>query len=187
MIVDNPLSRNSQISTILVPLLFDSDVDPSLKATANIFVPYRTRHIIFHTVAMYMKDYLNADEIPQEDLIDNVTEYMLFLAESPCILMTDLFTGSMSPVAFCQDNQVIQSYTSILVPDSARKDIRSTYTFQLCGLDGVPFAIPVQPTSVEILRIDANNAANAANALVGLADYRPQMIAHVVMQIEFRE
>ena len=187
MIVDNPNSRNSQINTLLVPLLFDSDIDPSLKATANIFVPYRTRHIIFHSVACYMKDYLNADEIPQEDLIENVTEYMLFLAESPCILMTDLFSGSMSPVAFCQDNQVITSYTSILVPDSARKDIRSTYTFQLCGLDGVPFKVPERATSVEILRVDANNAANAANALVGRAEYRPQLIAHLVVQIEFRE
>ena len=186
MIVDNPNSRNSQINTLLVPLLFDSDIDPSLKATANIFVPYRTRHIIFHSVACYMKDYLYAADIP--DAPDNgVTEYLLFQAESPCILMSDLFSGSMSPVAFCQDNQVITSYTSILVPDSARKDIRSTYTFQLCGLDGVPFKVPEQATSVEILRVDANNASNAANAELGLAAYRPQMIAHVVVQIEFRE
>ena len=186
MIVDNPNSRNSQINTLLVPLLFDSDIDPSLKATANIFVPYRTRHIIFHSVACYMKDYLYAADIP--DASDNgATEYLLFLAESPCILMSDLFSGSMSPVAFCQDNQVITSYTSILVPDSARKDIRSTYTFQLCGLDGVPFKVPEQATSVEILRVDANNAANAANNDLGLSEYRPQMIAHVVVQIEFRE
>lgn len=187
MIVDNPNSRNSQINTLLVPLLFDSDIDPSLKATANIFVPYRTRHIIFHSVACYMKDYLYAADIipPIED--DPISEYLLFLAESPCILMTDLFSGSMSPVAFCQDNQVITSYTSILVPDSARKDIRSTYTFQLCGLDGVPFKVPEQATSVEILRVDANNAANAANNDLGLSEYRPQMIAHVVVQIEFRE
>jgi hypothetical protein len=187
MIVDNPNSRNSQINTLLVPLLFDSEVDVTLKATANIFVPYRTRHIIFHSVACYMKDYLNNDEVPVDERLENVTEYMLFLAESPCILMTDLFSGSMSPVAFCQDNQVITSYTSILVPDSARKDIRSTYTFQLCGLDGVPFTIPERATSVELLRVDANNAANDANGVLGRAAYRPHMIAHVVVQIEFRE
>ena len=186
MIVDNPNSRNSQINTLLVPLLFDSDVDPSMKATANIFVPYRTRHIIFHSVATYMKDYLDAADVPEDEREDGVTEYLLFLAESPCILMTDLFSGSMSPVAFCQDNQVITSYTSILVPDSARKDIRSTYTFQLCGLDGLPIKVPQEATSVEILRVDANNAANATNGL-GLAKYRPEMIAHVVVQIEFRE
>ena len=61
MIVDSPYSKNSQINTLMVPLTFDSDVDPSLKATANIFIPYRTRHIIFHSVAMYMKDYLPAN------------------------------------------------------------------------------------------------------------------------------
>lgn len=180
MIVDSPNSKNSQISTLMVPLLFDSNVDPLLKATANIFVPYRARHVIFHNVASYFQDYIEGDDNP-------ITEYLLFLPESPCIVMSDLFTGNMSPVAFCQDNQVITSYTSILVPDSARKDIRNTYTFQLCGLDGLPITVPQQPTSVEMLRVDANNAANANNAAIGFSEYRPQLIAHVVLQIEFRE
>ena len=180
MIVDSPYSKNSQINTLMVPLTFDSDVDATIKATANIFIPYRARHVIFHSTASYFQDYVAA---PDEA---DVSEYLLFLPESPCIVMSDLFAGNMSPVAFCQDNQVITSYTSILVPDSARKDIRSTYTFQLCGLDGLPVRVPDQATSVELLRVNANNAANQG-VIDGQAIYRPQMIAHIVLQIEFRE
>ena len=180
MIVDSPYSKNSQINTLMVPLTFDSDVDATIKATANIFIPYRARHVIFHSTASYFQDYVDA---PDEA---DVSEYLLFLPESPCIVMSDLFAGNMSPVAFCQDNQVITSYTSILVPDSARKDIRSTYTFQLCGLDGLPVRVPDQATSVELLRVNANNAANQG-VIDGQAIYRPQMIAHIVLQIEFRE
>ena len=178
MINDSPYSKNSQINTLMVPLTFDSDLDPTLKATANIFIPYRARHVIFHSVAAYMKDY---EDGPGEGGID---QYLLFLPESPLLLMSDLFAGSMSPVSFCQDNQVIQSYTSILVPDSARKDIRSTYTFQLCGLDGLPVPVPLVATSVEILRVDANNAANNG---VANSDYKAKMVAHIIVQIEFRE
>ena len=98
--------------------------------------------------------------------------------------MSDLFAGNMSPVSFCQDNQVITSYTSILVPDSARKDIRNTYTWQLCGLDGLPVRVPEEATSVEILRVNANIAANNG---AGNAIYLPRMIAHIIVQIEFRE
>ena len=176
MIVDSPYSKNSQINTLMIPLTFDSDVDATLKATANIFIPYRTRHVIFHSVASYFQDYIDGDE--------NFQQYLLFLPESPLLIMSDLFAGSMSPVSFCQDNQVIQSYTSNLVPDSARKDIRSTYTFQLCGLDGLLVRVPQVATSVELLRVDANNAANNG---VQTSAYRPQMIAHVIVQIEFRE
>jgi hypothetical protein len=185
MIVDNPNSRNSQINTMMIPLTFDSDVDATLKTTANIFVPYRTRHVIFHSVASYFQDYIQTIEPgPNPGDPDVVTENLLFLPESPLLIMSDLFAGSMSPVSFCQDNQVVQSYTSILVPDSARKDIRSTYTFQLCGLDGLPVRVPQEATSVEILRVNANIAANNG---AGNAIYRPQMIAHVIVQIEFRE
>ena len=180
MIVDSPYSKNSQINTLMVPLTFDSDVDATIKATANIFIPYRARHVIFHSTASYFQDYVAA---PDEE---DVSEYLLFLPESPCIVMSDLFAGNMSPVAFCQDNQVITSYTSILVPDSARKDIRSTYTFQLCGLDGLPVRVSENATSVELLRVNANNAANQG-VIDGQAIYRPQMIAHIVLQIEFRE
>ena len=176
MIVDSPYSKNSQINTLMIPLTFDSDVDATLKSTANIFIPYRARHVIFHSVASYFQDYIDGDA--------NFDQYLLFLPESPLLIMSDLFAGSMSPVSFCQDNQVIQSYTSILVPDSARKDIRSTYTFQLCGLDGLPVRVPQVATSVELLRVDANNAANNG---VRTSEYRPQMIAHVIVQIEFRE
>ena len=163
----------------MIPFTFDSDVDATLKATANIFIPYRARHVIFHNVAAYRKNY--EDGPGGEGGID---QYLLFLPESPLLLMSDLFAGSMSPVSFCQDNQVIQSYTSILVPDSARKDIRSTYTFQLCGLDGLPVRVPQVATSVELLRVDANNAANNG---VAISEYKPQMIAHIIVQIEFRE
>lgn len=179
MIVDSPYSKNSQINTLMIPLTFDSDVDVTLKATANIFIPYRARHVIFHSVASYMKDYEDGPGGEGE-----VDQYLLFLPESPLLIMSDLFAGSMSPVSFCQDNQVIQSYTSILVPDSARKDIRSTYTFQLCGLDGLPVRVPQVATSVELLRVDANNAANNG---VAISEYKPQMIAHIIVQIEFRE
>lgn len=179
MIVDSPYSQNSQINTMMIPLTFDSDVDATMKSTANIFVPYRTRHVIFHSVAAYMQDYIDG-----EGGEGGVNQYLLFLPESPLLIMSDLFAGSMSPVSFCQDNQVIQSYTSILVPDSARKDIRSTYTFQLCGLDGLPVRVPAVATSVELLRVDANNAANNG---VAISAYRPQMIAHIIVQIEFRE
>ena len=182
MIVDSPYSKNSQINTLMIPLTFDSDVDATLKATANIFIPYRARHVIFHSVAAYMQDYIPAviPGIGEEQ----ISELLLFLPESPLLLMSDLFAGSMSPVSFCQDNHVTSSYTSILVPDSARKDIRSTCTFQLCGLDGLPVSVPLEATSVEILRVNANIAAN--NGAV-TASYLPRMIAHVIVQIEFRE
>ena len=185
MIVDSPYSQNSQINTLMIPLTFDSEVDTSLKATANIFVPYRTRHVIFHSVASYFQDYIQTIE-PAAILGDPdvVTENLLFLPESPLLIMSDLFAGNMSPVSFCQDNQVITSYTSILVPDSARKDIRNTYTWQLCGLDGLPVRVPQEATSVEILRVNANLAAdNGATA----ATYLPRMIGHIILQIEFRE
>ena len=113
MIVDSPYSKNSQINTLMVPLTFDSDVDTTLKATANIFIPYRARHVIFHSTASYFQDSIGGDGNP-------VTQYLLFLPESPLLIMSDLFSGILSPVSFCQDNQVITSYTSILVPDSAR-------------------------------------------------------------------
>ena len=95
MIVDSPYSKNSQINTLMVPLTFDSDVDATIKATANIFIPYRARHVIFHSTASYFQDYVAA---PDEA---DVSEYLLFLPESPCIVMSDLFAGNMSPVAFC--------------------------------------------------------------------------------------
>ena len=169
----------------MVPLTFDSDVDTTLKATANIFIPYRARHVIYHSTASYFQDYIQTVE-PGPNLGDPdvVTENLLFLPESPLLIMSDLFAGNMAPVSFCQDNQVITSYTSILVPDSARKDIRNTYTWQLCGLDGLPVRVPEEATSVEILRVNANIAANNG---AGNAIYLPRMIAHVIVQIEFRE
>ena len=103
MIVDSPYSKNSQINTLMVPLLFDSDVDATLKATANIFVPYRTRHVIFHSVASYFQDY-DTIIVPATNPDDPavVTEVLLFLPESPLLIMSDLFSGSMLPVSFCQ-------------------------------------------------------------------------------------
>jgi hypothetical protein len=182
MIVDSPTSQNSQINTLMIPITFDSDFDATFKATANIFIPYRTRHVIFHSVASYFQEYI-LQIVPGlgEDVI---TEALLFRPESPLLIMSDLFSGSMSPVAFCHDNQVITTYTSILVPDSARKDIRSTYTFQSCGLDSNPIIVPPEATSVEWLRISANIAAdNGATS----ATYLARMIGHVILQIEFRE
>ena len=86
MIVDSPYSKNSQINTLMVPLTFDSDVDTTLKATANIFIPYRARHVIFHSTASYFQDYIQTLEpAPNPGDPDVVTENLLFLPESPLL------------------------------------------------------------------------------------------------------
>ena len=35
----------------MIPLSFDSAIDPQFRTTASVFVPYHARHVIFHNVA----------------------------------------------------------------------------------------------------------------------------------------
>ena len=128
MIVDDPNALNSQILSILLPLSFDSDVNASLRTTANAYIPFRPRHVIFKNVAAHFN---STGLIVDPVLPGGYVLASLQVPASPLLLWTDLFNGSMMPIAFVSNDQVIDTYTNILVPDSARKDIRGgTYHFQ---------------------------------------------------------
>ena len=143
MNVDDPNALNSQFMSILLPLSFDSNVNAELRTTASAYIPFRPRHVIFKNVAAHF----NSTALLGNPLGAGYVTASLQVPASPLLLWSDLFTGSMAPIAFVSNDQVIDTYTNILVPDSARKDIRGgTYHFQITGLGGQ--AIDLVPPAV---------------------------------------
>ena len=165
MIVDDPNALNSQIMSILLPLSFDSNVNAELRTTGSAYIPFRPRHVIFKNVAAHF----NSTALMANPLGAGFVKASLHGPASPLLLWTDLFNGSMMPIAFVSNDQVIDTYTNILVPDSARKDIRGgTYNFQLTGLGG-------QVIDLEEPAVPVGTFADA------------RIDATITLQIEFRQ
>ena len=165
MIFDDPNALNSQIMSILLPLSVDSNVNAELRTTASAYIPFRPRHVIFKNVAAHF----NSTGLIANPGGAGFVTAALQVPASPLLLWTDLFNGSMAPIAFVSNDQVIDTYTNILVPDSARKDIRGgTYHFQLTGLGG-------QAIDLEEPAVPVGSFADA------------RIDATITLQIEFRQ